>query len=122
MKTISFFKKTPSWVLAILVLIVVTIALFVADELMSSFDRAGIIAFYINGILIAAGCFFIIANNPKSLWYVLIICNLFTLDAAYSHPNFLRSTECIPICIGWVLAIISSIIGARIGNRESSIG
>jgi hypothetical protein len=35
------------------------------------------------------------------------------------EPNFWKTLMWIPICGGWVLSIIASIIGARVGRRAA---
>ena len=69
-------------------------------------------------IVIVTACFFICKMNPSSIWYVPIICNIVGVIAAFGEENFYWiSTLWIIICGGWVLSLIVSIIGARIGRR-----
>jgi hypothetical protein len=71
-------------------------------------------------IVIIIACFFICKNNPSSIWYVPIICNIVGIIAAFGEENFYWiSTLWIIICGGWVLSLIVSIIGARIGKRKA---
>ena len=70
-------------------------------------------------IVIVTACFFICKMNPSSIWYVPIICNIVGVIAAFGEENFYWiSTLWIIICGGWVLSLIVSIIGARIGRRS----
>ncbi len=120
----SLLARTPSWLLAVLSLIIFTIVLFVVDELVHSFDVGGITAYALFGLLSATACFFIIKQNPKSIWYVPLIINSLLIFSTFVEPNFWRNPPDyngipmgIPVCCGWVLSIITSIIGARKGRK-----
>jgi O-antigen/teichoic acid export membrane protein len=123
----SFLASFPSGVSALLSLIVFTIVLFVVGELVQSFDGGGITAYALFGLLSATACFFIVKQNPKSIWYVPLIINAFLIFSAIVEENFWRPPPdnlpgipmWIPICGGWVLTIVVSIIGARIGRRKA---
>jgi asparagine N-glycosylation enzyme membrane subunit Stt3 len=124
----SFLSSFPSGVTALLSLIVFTIVLFVVDELVHSFDEGGISAYALYGLLSATACFFIIKQNPKSIWYVPLIINSLFIFAAIAEPYFWRNPpevpagippEWIPVCSGWVLTIVVSIIGARMRKRKA---
>jgi O-antigen/teichoic acid export membrane protein len=122
----SFLASFPSGVSAFLSLIMFTIVLFIVGELMQSFDGGGITAYALFGLLSATACFFIIKQNPKSIWYVPLIINAFLIFSAIVEENFWRPPPdnlpgipmWIPICGGWVLTIVVSIIGARMGKQK----
>lgn len=116
----SFLKEIPSGVLALIILILATIVLFVTDEVVHSFDKGGLTAYILNGLLIAVGCFFIIKREPKSIFYVPFICNALLIFSAFVEPNFWRTSMWMPICGGWALTFFVSIIGALIGSRHVS--
>jgi len=112
--------------LALLCLIVFTIVLFVVDELVHSFDEGGNTAIILFGLLSATACFFIIKKNPQSVWYVPLIINSLLILSAFIEPNFWRLPPnvsgipmWIPVCGGWVLSIIASIIGATLGRKAA---
>lgn len=124
----SFLASFPSGVSALLSLIVFTIVLFVVGELVQSFDGGGITAYSLFGLLSSTACFFIIKQNPKSIWYVPLIINAFLIFSAIIEPYFWRNPPevpsgippmWIPVCSGWVLSIVVSIIGARMGRRKA---
>jgi hypothetical protein len=123
----SFIASFPSGVSALLSVIVFTILLFVVGELLDSFDPGSTIAYSLFGLLSATACFFIIKQNPKSIWYVPLIINAFLILSAIVEENFWRPPPdnlpgipmWIPICGGWVLSIVVSIIGARMGKRKA---
>jgi uncharacterized membrane protein HdeD (DUF308 family) len=122
----SFLASFPSGVTALLSLIVFTLVLFVVAELLDSFDPSSAITYSLFGLLSATACFFIIKQNPKSIWYVPLIINAFLIFSAIVEENFWKPPPdnlpgipmWIPICGGWVLSIVVSIIGARMGKQK----
>lgn len=120
----SFLSGIPSWVLAILWFIATVIVLFGlgegVSELIKIDENVGDpLAYIIFDLLIAVGCFFIVRRNPKSIWYVLLICNVMGIIAAIVEPTFWITSLWMLICSGWVLSLIASIIGARVGRRSA---
>ena len=121
----SFLEVTPSWVLALLTLIGATILMFFIGEGLVPYlkikgEIGDAISYGLNGIIIAVCCYFIVKKNPKSFWYVLLICNAFVIIAAIFEPSFWKGTSMwIPMCGGLVLSIITSIIGARKGRKTA---
>jgi len=119
----SFLTRIPSWALALLTLFGATIVLFGIAEGLGPYVKINeatgeAISYCLNGIIIAVCCYFIVKRNPKSIWYVLLICNAFVILPAIVEPNFWISTSMwIPMCGGLVLSIFASIIGARQGRR-----
>ncbi len=119
----SFLAGIPSWALAVFTLFGATIVLKVIDEVLVlkiNENIAEAISYSLFGIIIAVCCYFIVKKNPKSFWYVLLICNAFLIISAIV-PNFWINTSMwIPMCGGLVLSIITSIIGARKGRRTAT--
>ena len=120
----SFLATTPSAVLALIAMIGATIILFgIGEGLGPVFkinESAGeAIAYILYGLVIAFCCYFIVNKNPRSIWYVPIICNLIGIISAIVEPNFWITPMWILICGGWVLSIIASIIGAQIGRKST---
>jgi hypothetical protein len=117
----SFLSTTPSAVLAILTLFGATILVYGIGVGLGS-EGLGILkdsnvevsGYIIYCIIIAACCFFIVKQNPRSIWYVPIICNLITIIPAIFAAGFWGI-----VFSGWVLSIITSIIGARMGKRKA---
>jgi hypothetical protein len=61
----------------------------------------------------------IVRQNPHSFWYVPIITNLVGIIVAFIKSGFWNEPSFwIPVSGGWLLSIISSIIGARMGRRN----
>lgn len=123
----SFLASLPSGVSALLSLLVFTIVIFVVGDLLNSFDPGSAIAYALFGLLSATACFFIIKQNPKSIWYVPLIINALLIFSAIVENNFWRSPPdnlpgipmWIPVCAGWLLSIIVSITGAWMGKRKA---
>ena len=120
----SFLARIPSWALALLTLFVATIVLFGIGEGLGQFIKikgniGEAIPYILSGIVIAICCYFIVKQNPSSIWYVPIICNVIGIIAAIIEPNFWITPMWIPVCGGWVLSLIVSIIGAQKGRRTA---
>jgi hypothetical protein len=120
----SFLATTPSALLAIFSFVVANIVLFGIGEGLGSFikikgDIGEAIPYILYDLVIAFCCYFIVKQNPKSIWYVPIICNVLGIISAIVEPIFWISALWIVIGSGWVLSIIVSIIGARAGKRKA---
>jgi hypothetical protein len=121
----SFLSDIPSWMLSVLTVFGATIILFCLGEGVGQFIKinegiGGGIAYIIFDVMIALGCFFIVKQNPKSIWYVPLICNAVGIIAAIVEPTFWKTSLWMLICGGWVVSIITSIIGARVGKRANT--
>lgn len=120
----SFFKTVPSAVLALATMVGAFIVLFGIGEGLGQFinikgDFGEAIPYIIYDVIIAICCFYIVRQNPRSIWYVPLICNALLVFAAFVEPNFWITSMWIPVCGGWVLSIIASLLGARIGKRNA---
>lgn len=110
-----FFLGVPSWALA---LITAFLSIFLLFLIASLFGE--VIGYISYDIVIAIACYFICKMNPNSIWYVPFICNIVGIVAAFGEENFYwLSTLWIVICGGWMLSLIVSIIGVRIGKRKA---
>jgi hypothetical protein len=122
----SFLTTTPSGCLALLTLFVTTIVLFVIGEaFIEGRENRGavtIIAIIIYYLVISVCCFFIVKQNPGSIWYVPLICNALLILSAIVESNFWKGTDWIFVCSGWALSVIVSIIGALIGKKHAITG
>ena len=114
----SFLATTPSAVLALLTFFGALILLFGIGEGIGG-EIGGTLAYILSDLVIAVCCFFIIKQNPRSIWYVPIICNLMGIIAAIVEPNFWISSMWIYVCIGWVLSLFTSIFGAYKGRMTT---
>ena len=119
----KFFFGIPSWGLALITaLLSLSFLLFFASFLgsISQLDEniGEGIAYISYDIIIAIACFFICRDNPKSIWYVPILCNTMGIISAIVEPNFWITPLWIVICGGWVLSITGAIIGAKVGKRS----
>jgi len=124
----SFLAGIPSWALALLTLFGATILMFGIGEGLDPYikikgDIGDAIPYILYGIVVAVCCYFIVKKNPKSIWYVPIICNTIGIIATIAEPNFWISTSMwIPMCSGLVLSIITSTIGAQKGRKVAISG
>jgi hypothetical protein len=120
----SFFTGIPSWALALLTLVLAFIVLMVVGDIITAIfkipesDGAELIFYSVYNLIIAVGCFFICRQNPTSIWYVPVLCNIVGIFSAIVERNFWISSLWIVICSGWVISIIVSIIGAWMGKRK----
>ena len=118
----SFLARIPSWALALLTLFGSTIVLFGIAEGLGQFIKikeniGEAISYILYGIVISVCCYFIVKKNPRSFWYVLLICNAFVIIAAIVPDFWISTSKWIPMCGGLVLSIIASILGARKGRK-----
>lgn len=118
----TYLSKVPSWLQAVFTLIVTTIVLFAVDGTLMPFYKSGNIAYDIFDVLVAVGCFFIVRQNPKSIWYVPLICNVFFIISAFLKVGFWDTLLWIPVVSGLGVSILVSVIGAIIGRRGASLG
>ena len=72
-------------------------------------------------LIIAFACFYLVKNNPGSIWFVPLICNAYGIvGIVYSivDTTFWKESYGIILCFGLVLSIVASVIGARIGKSN----
>jgi hypothetical protein len=96
----------------VLTLVVATIAGSVVGE--PHGGSALKLAYILNILIITVGCFFIVKQNPKSIWYVSLICNIFGIIVITSNPDL---DQKIIFSVTLVISLIASFIGAWIGRR-----
>jgi hypothetical protein len=124
----SFLSGIPPWGLAGIALVVpilFTVIIFILGDLLKMNERfnediADSIFYVILDLFIAACCFFIVRQNPKTIWYVPVLCNAVGIWSAIDEPNFWISSLWMFICGGWVLSIIASITGYYCGRRSAA--
>jgi hypothetical protein len=113
----SRFIPVPSWVLSLLAAILVAIILGALNSL--NLNISDSIKYGIWGLLIATACFFICWNDPGSVWYVPILCNILNLLPAIFDDSFWTPSFGFIIFLGIVLSVIASILGAKTGKRAA---
>jgi hypothetical protein len=118
----------PSWGLSLLTMFLAFVVLMIVGDLIAAIfripesDTADLIFYILYNLIIAAGCFFIVRHDPKSIWYVPLLCNIIGIISSIIEPNFWITSLWIVICSGWVLSIIASISGAQTGRRVEISG
>jgi hypothetical protein len=123
----SFLATTPSVVLALITFFGTIIILFALGSVTEGFkpdsainsDTGMAIVYVLCGLFIALCCFYIVKNNPKSFWYVFLICNsLNIITALVEHGFWVNPIWWIPASSSWVFSIIAIVIGLRRGRRR----
>ena len=77
----------------------------------------GTAGYVIADLLIALACFYIVKQNPASIWYAPVLSNGLGIIAAFAEPNFWITSLWILNAIGWGLSIGASVVGAVKGKR-----
>jgi hypothetical protein len=116
-KSSSRLLGESAWVYSLLTGVLSFIFIFIVGSIVplfgASLDMAELIGFGITGVVVVAICFFICKRFPKSLWYTILLCNLYgifaatilTFEANWDEPLWI-------LIIGvWGLSIISAILG-----------
>jgi hypothetical protein len=115
----SFLEGIPSWASALLTLIVAFFPLMYIAETLTvggGLGSVGIIILIIYYLILTFSCFFIVKQNPRSFWYVPLICNTVTI-IAFTDSSIWKDSIWIFFGSGLALSIIASIIGARKGKK-----
>ncbi|MGD0342028.1 MAG: hypothetical protein ABSA76_10020 [Bacteroidales bacterium] len=87
------------------------------DILLSKYWDIIILILYI--LIIAVACFYLVRKNPMSIWFVPLICNAYSIvGMVYTilDTTFWKEAYGIILCLGLVLSVTASIIGAQMGN------
>lgn len=114
----------PSWVLALLTVLVAFIFLMVAGDIIAGIfrirenDAFELLLYILYNLIIAGGCFYICKKDPKSIWYVPLLCNIAGIISAIIEPDFWISSIWIVICSGWILSITASIYGVQTHKKN----
>ena len=115
----TIFAQAPSWLLAVLIFILSYIALFITDSIWTPHTETGLICYLISDVIIAFGCFFIVKSNPKSIWYVPLICNVILIIPSFIEPNFYNNWM-VMICASLAFSIVVSIIAAQLAKSKQN--
>ena len=125
----SLLKGIPSWGLVLLTVIFAFVVLMLVGEIAlvifkipEDNDAAALIFYILYNLIIAAGCFYICRQNPKSIWYVPVLCNIIGIISAIVEPTFWNTSLWMMICGGWLLSLLTSVLGARSGKRSAVSG
>ena len=113
-----YLSGIPSWALALIAMFVIFIVLMVIGESLKTDTIIGeVLTFIMLGIVNAICCFFIVRQNPKSIWYVPLMINVIYIISAFVES--MKTSDWIAICGILALSLIASIIGARMGRRKT---
>jgi len=111
----SRFIPVPSWALSLLAAIFAAIIMGILNSLNLSVSDS--IKYGIWELLIATACFFICWNDPRSVWYVPLLCNIINLLPAIDDESFWTPSFGLIIFLGFGLSVIAAILGAKTGQR-----
>ena len=104
----------PSWIIALILAFISFIVLFIL-----AYPLGETIGYISYTLIIVIGSYSICKSNPKSKWYVPIFTNIFGIVAALGEENFYwMSSLMIILCTGFILSVVSSILGARKGLQN----
>jgi CDP-diglyceride synthetase len=117
-----FWESSPALALYALLGGFVVIFAIPEDWVNVEAETSMALVFLIWGFVNAICCFFIVRQNPKSIWYVPLIINAFLTCAAITETDSWESIILISLCGAWLLSIIASITGARMGRRKAISG
>ena len=115
----------PSWGLALMTMFTAFFVLMVVGDILAAIfkipdsDGFALTLYILYNLVIAGGCFYICRLNPKSIWYVPVLCNIIGIVSSIAEPTFWSGSLWIVICSGWALSIIASITGTLIGKRKA---
>ena len=99
---------TTSILWSVLTLIISSLLLFSIGEGTGNSTAGYVVA----GLLTAIACFYIVKQNPASIWYAPVVCNVLGIVAAFIEPNFWITSMWMLNAAAWGLAIVASIMGA----------
>lgn len=114
----SVLAELPSWASALIAMVIIFFVVMAIPEIVAESATGEVISYFVWGLLNATCCFFIVKQNPKSLWYVPFIINAYFILPVILEHNELK--DWLFYCGTFVLSIIASIIGARIGKRTQN--
>jgi len=103
----------PGWGLSLIAIFITAVLMMIISDIDAKY---GYITY---GVLIPAACFFICWKDPKSVWYVPLICNLISILIMFDE-GFLTTAGWIFLITVWTLSIIAAITGALTGRRTGS--
>ena len=88
----------PSWRLSLYtavlsIVILISIATLLGSILNIDENLSEGIAYIMYDIFIATACFLICRHNPKSVWYVPILCNIMGIIPAFVEANYMPKTN-----------------------------
>jgi hypothetical protein len=113
-----YLAGIPSWTLALIAMFGIFIVLMVIGESIKIDTIIGeVLTYIILGIVNGICCFFIVRQNPISIWYVPLIMNVIYIISAVVES--MKTSAWVAICGILALSLIASIIGARVGRRKT---
>jgi hypothetical protein len=109
------------WAFAVLFLTTLFFLFAIGESLTEGKGIVGFMVFFLIAyyIVLAVSCFVIVKKNPRSFWFVPLVCNALTIISLITDPDVWKDPRWIFVFgSAWVLSIIASIIGALVGRRR----
>ena len=105
-------KGVPDWVWSIICLFIFSAISLFFDSWLQGKIGVNSYAYYLYGLLSGIASFFILRQNPKSIWYVTIIINSLLLIGIFAGDYDPAMTG------GLIIGLIGAIIGFIIGKTK----
>ena len=115
----TIWESSPFLSLYVLLLGFIIVFIIPEDWVNIETERSETIFYIIWGAVNSISCFFIVRQNPKSIWYVSLIINSILTAFVFSTQNFWNSPILVSLCVIWLFSIIATIAGARLGRRKA---
>jgi hypothetical protein len=109
----SLLTGVPSWVLALISMFITAIVMMAISEI------CYVCGYTTLAVLIPIACFRICWNDPKSVWYIPLLCNTLSLLPVFGDEGIWPASVWIIFCSGWILSVMMAITGARLGKSAT---
>lgn len=109
----------PTWARALVVALLAALLLFLLELGIQALPRPqrSVAAHALQGAFIAACCWHLCRRDPRSVWYVVPVTNLFELGRAAFAAGFWLWPVWPAVVAGWAAALVAALLGARAGRR-----
>lgn len=117
-----FLDRASSFVWALMVAFTALILFFLLVELVLApllgMQLGEIVGYLLYGLMLGISGFIICKHDPKSVWYVILVLNIFTLLTVLGEYRTIAGTLGILNGIALLLSIIGVVLGARTGKKQ----
>lgn len=117
-----FLDRASSFVWALIMAFAALILFFLLVELVLApllgMQLGETVGYLLYGLVLGISGFIICKHNPKSVWYVILILNIFTFLTVIGEYRTIVGTLGILNGIALLFSIIGAILGARTGKKQ----
>lgn len=114
--------RASSFVWALIVTFVALILLFLLVELVLApllgMQLGETVGYLTYGLILGLSGFIICKHNPKSVWYVILVLNIFTFLTVIGEYRTIIGALGLLNGIAFLLTIIGCVLGARTGKKQ----